>query len=138
MRLILTHKSRNLQEIVDIFDKSGTYCCPDLPHYRYRSVQDHCRTLKRLGLIEKSGVTDVGINYRRTTHFREWQHQRDSGLTKLGVVKWRKQCRASDPTPTRGQPNHASLLLVWRTHWRNCLVRGSLQRLGSATSRSEL
>lgn len=92
-KLIVGHISRTLPEIVEILLKGGTYSCPMLPHYRYDAVKNHCRTLKKLGLIVKSGLTNVGVNYKPTDFLRDWKKEYDEGATTLQPVKWAKEKR---------------------------------------------
>lgn len=90
---ILGHISRTMPEIIEILLKGGTYSCPMLPHYRYNSVQSHCRALKKLGLIKKSGFTNVGVNYKPSDLLIEWKQEHDVGLTTLMPIKWAKKKR---------------------------------------------
>jgi len=96
-KLIVGHISRTLPEIVEILLNGGTYSCPTLPHYRYSSVQSHCRNLKKRGLIEKSGKADVSVNYKPSALLREWKKEFDEGKTALMPIKWVKQ-RNNPPT----------------------------------------
>ena len=91
MKDIRGHKSWTLDELVQILDKGGSYCCPTLPHYRYARVQRNCQELKRRGLITKSGCTPCGVNYTPTDLFRQWRKEKAEGATTLGPVKWHKQ-----------------------------------------------
>lgn len=90
MKNILGHKSWNFEEVVYILTKGGVFCMCRLPHYRFRPVQGHCARLRKAGLIQKTGATDTGINYKATALFRRWKVERELGITDLGVIKWAK------------------------------------------------
>ena len=98
MKLILGHKSYDQGEIVGILERTGTYTCPTLPHYRYGRVKSICHTLKRLSLITVSDRNPVSVNFVVTDRFRKWKAEKAAGLTKLGVVKWSKQKETEDAT----------------------------------------
>lgn len=90
-KLILGHISRNQDEIIEVLEKGGSYCCPTLPHYRYDRVKRVCSNLLKRGLVVKSGKTNEGINLIPSDRFRQWQKERDEGVTRLGPIKWVKQ-----------------------------------------------
>ncbi len=90
MKIILGHKSYNQEEIIEILQERGNYTCPTLPHYRYNRVKDVCRNLMKRGFLKKSGRTDEGINLVVTDFFKQWQQEKEQGLTGLGPIKWQK------------------------------------------------
>ncbi len=94
-RVIRTHTTRSADEIARMLASGGNYCCPMLPHYRYKPTQDAVRTLKRLGLIKKSGETSCGCNYVATDMLLTWRDLHKSGDVILGAVKWAKQISKS-------------------------------------------
>ena len=101
MKYILGHKSRDLDEIVDIFRKTGTYTCPSLPHYRYDKVKRNCSKLWKAGLIRKSGKTSTGINFVTTPIFQDWEAHYISGCTNLNPVNWTKEKYKNAKTENR-------------------------------------
>ena len=90
MRLIRGHKSYDMGELIEILRRQGNFTCPALPHYRYGNGKGICRTLLRLRLIARSGVTPEAINYVVTDRFRAWVRAHEAGETALGAVKWSK------------------------------------------------
>lgn len=66
MKNILGHRSWNKTEVLAILARSHSFTMCNLPHYRYDGVKAICRDLQRQGLIEKSGLTEQGINWRVT------------------------------------------------------------------------
>lgn len=91
MKNILGHRSWNFREVVDFFVKTGTFTMCALPHYRFQPVKDHCHRLKKAGLIERSGCTNVAVSWKTTKLFRRWVIEKELGITELEVIKWAKQ-----------------------------------------------
>jgi len=91
MKNILGHLSRNKDEIVEILENHGSYCCPTLPHYRYDRVKSVCNQLLKRKLVVKSGRTNEGINLVPSDRFKQWQKEKTEGLTALGIIKWSKE-----------------------------------------------
>lgn len=98
MKDIIGHKSWNMEEIIGILCKTGTYTCPNLPHYRYDRVKTVCIQLRKRGFIKKTGHTNVSINYAVTDRFKEWKTENESGVTALMPIKWQK---AKYPLPDK-------------------------------------
>jgi hypothetical protein len=96
---ILGHKSRSLDEIVEILRRQGTYTCPTLPHYRYDRVKSACARLRRAQLLAVSGRNAVSVNLVVTGLFLEWQTASASGETALGPLKWAKIGVPGQPEP---------------------------------------
>lgn len=96
MRNILGHKSWSKDEIVEILCNHGTFTMCNLPHYRYDSVKDSCRDLKKHGFIRKAGSTSTGVSFVVTDIFLQWRQEKENNLTMLGPVKWRKKQYVGD------------------------------------------
>jgi hypothetical protein len=90
MKIIVNHKSWNMDEIIDLLVKTGTFTCPTLPHYRYDRVKQNCSKLRKLGFLKKSGKTDVSVNLVVTDLFREWRQEYESKITNQKPIKWKK------------------------------------------------
>jgi len=83
MKFIKTHKSWNMEELIEIIKKSGTYTMCALPHYRYDGVKRRCRSLSNAGMIERVKRDDINVYWKATDTFRHWTAEFESGATKL-------------------------------------------------------
>lgn len=101
MKKILTHNARNVADVVDILRNGGTFCCPNLPHYRYRTTQKSRAILSKAGMLHATGKTDVGTNYVASAKFKAWQAEYEAGKTNLMPVRWAKTL----PQPPKGATN---------------------------------
>jgi hypothetical protein len=90
MKNILGHKSYNMEEVIDILYRTGTFTCPTLPHYRYNRIKTVCGQLQNRGFLKQSGRSETGRNLVVTERFKEWKTEFDNGITKLRPIKWQK------------------------------------------------
>jgi hypothetical protein len=91
MKEICGHKSWNKDEIIEILERTGTFTCPTLPHYRYARVKNACRDLQKRGFLKRSGRTEVSVNLIVTDLWQQWKNEKTLGITTLGPIKWQKQ-----------------------------------------------
>ena len=72
MRIIKTHKARNVFEIANILLKSKVYVCCNLPHYRYTPTKQACLELLKSGaaILAQEGKIDFSI--KPTKLLEEW------------------------------------------------------------------
>src|SRR5437660_1499838 len=87
---ILGHKSWNMEEIIDMLKKSGTFSMCNLPHYRFNGVKTICRCLQRRGFIKKTGNGETFITFGVTERFVEWKNEYEAKITTSLPVKWQK------------------------------------------------
>lgn len=98
MKFILTHKSWNMTELVELFKKSGSYTMCTLPHYRYRNVKDNCRLLEKHGFIERVSKSENALHWKTNELFRTWALEFDNGITKLWPINWGKEYKKREIT----------------------------------------
>ena len=89
MKQVLTHTSRSIADVIELL-KTGSFCCPRLPHYRYRQTQQAAAALNRAGMLKFTGKTDTGTNYIASDRFKEWKAEFEGGHTTLQPIKWDK------------------------------------------------
>lgn len=100
MKKVVTHSSRNTEDLINILKVSGSFCCPRLPHYRYAQTQRATAQLIKSGMIVPCGKTDVGTNYKKSELFKVWMAELEKGETNLQPIKWaknRKRVSQNDP-----------------------------------------
>jgi hypothetical protein len=90
MRQILTHTSRNVEDVINILKSGGTFTCPTLPHYRYDGTKKSRSVLMKSGMLRETGKTNTGVSYVASNKFNEWLAEFNAGKTKLMPVKWAK------------------------------------------------
>jgi hypothetical protein len=72
MRIIKTHKARNIFEIADILLKSKIYVCCNLPHYRYMPTKRACVELLKSGAAVLAHKGKIDFSIKPTRLLEEW------------------------------------------------------------------
>lgn len=73
MRRILTHNSKNAEEIVECIMRSNSFTAPlGLPHYRYDNTRRNCYKLEDAKIIKRVGTSDIHVHFGKGENTQRW------------------------------------------------------------------
>lgn len=100
MRVIVSHKSRTMAEIVDLIAKTGGFTAPlGLPHYRYDNTRRNCYALEDAKVIKRMKKIDINVHYGAGENLTRFIEQKIPIKDFCNII--RKEIKAANPKKPR-------------------------------------
>ena len=100
MREIKTHTHRNLDEIMTVLEKTGSFTAPlGLPHWRYDGTRRNCHVLCEAGLMARKTKQDIHVHFSRGSNFERWLNEGKPPAKDLCNLIKKERKLANPPKP---------------------------------------
>lgn len=96
MKVIITHNSRTMNDIIYVVAKSGSFTAPlGLPHYRYDNTRRNCYALEDAKVIKRIKKVDINVHYSKGDNFQRFIDSDIPAKDFCNVI--RKEIKAANP-----------------------------------------